>query len=153
MVMELDEMVLHGLSLNKKTSNTNGQSAHDCGSLWQKFASENCFNLITNKMSEQIFAVYHEYEGDHTGQFGYFIGCKVSKESEVPEGLKKLVVTKGNFMKFVAKGTIPNCISETWKTIWASEIKRAYQADFEVYDERSANWNDAEVDVFVSILE
>jgi predicted transcriptional regulator YdeE len=149
--MERDQMVLHGLSLDEKTSNENGQSAQDCGSLWQTFTFGNYLNRILNKKTEEIFAVYHDYEGDHTGRFAYFIGCAVSDEAELPEGLKKLVVPKGNFEKFVAKGIIPDCIAETWKNIWASEIKRAYQADFEVYDERSANWNDAEVDVFISI--
>ena len=30
------------------------------------------------------------------------------------------------------------------------KIPRAYHADFEVYDERSKDWNQAEVDIFIS---
>jgi predicted transcriptional regulator YdeE len=153
MVMELSRMVLVGLSLDKKTSNENGQSTVDCGSLWQKFINDNWFSRVPNKISQQIFAVYHEYESDHTGEFAYFIGCRVSDEAEVPKGLQKLVVPRGTFEKFIAKGTMPGCIYETWTLIWASPIKRAYQVDFEVYDDRSKDWNDAEVDIFVSVKE
>lgn len=46
---------------------------------------------------------------------------------------------------------MPACIGKAWQEIWNSDIKRAYQADFEVYDERSADWNDAEVDIYISI--
>jgi predicted transcriptional regulator YdeE len=153
MVMELSRMVLVGLSLDKKTSNENGQSTVDCGSLWQKFINDNWFSRVPNKISQQIFAVYHEYESDHTGEFAYFIGCRVSDEAEVPKGLQKLVVPRGTFEKFIAKGTMSGCISDTWALIWASPAKRAYQVDFEVYDDRSEDWNDAEVDIFVSIQE
>jgi predicted transcriptional regulator YdeE len=149
--MERPEMILHGLSLGKKTSNTNGQSAIDCGSLWQKFIGEDYANQILDKTGQEILAVYHEYEGDYTAQFSYFIGCRVSDQAVLPAGLEKLVVQKGNYEKFVAKGHMPECISETWKMIWVSAINRSYKADFEVYDERSKDWNDAEVDVYVSI--
>jgi predicted transcriptional regulator YdeE len=50
-----------------------------------------------------------------------------------------------------AKGKIPDCIANARKKIWTSNIPRKYQRDFKVYDERSKNWNDAEVDVYLSI--
>ena len=37
-----EEITLIGISLGRKTTNLNGQSAIDCGSLWQKFELENC---------------------------------------------------------------------------------------------------------------
>lgn len=38
-----------------------------------------------------------------------------------------------------------------WDKIWEANIKRAYKADFEVYDERSRDWDSAEVDIFINI--
>lgn len=148
---ELEEIKLIGLALPTKTTNENGQSSIDCGNLWQKFENENYYSKIPNKIGDEIYAVYHNYEGDHTDPFSYFIGCKVKNDTEIPDDLDSLTIPGGSYQKVIAKGKMPNCISETWQEIWGSEIPRAYGADFEVYDERSQDWSDAEVDILVSV--
>jgi predicted transcriptional regulator YdeE len=62
-----------------------------------------------------------------------------------------LIIPTGNYIKFVASGPIPDCIGNTWKQIWDSDIPRTYQADFEIYDERSKNWKDGQVDIYIGI--
>ncbi len=49
-----------------------------------------------------------------------------------------------------------NGIINMWSNIWKMESKdfggnRAYISDFEIYDERSADYNDAVVDVFIGV--
>ena len=81
--MELPEIHLIGLSLPTKTKNEKGQSAFDCGNLWQKFEQENYAHKIPNKLSEDILAVYHQYDGDHTHPYSYFISnCRI-----IPHGV------------------------------------------------------------------
>ena len=75
--IEIKEFRLLGLALKIMTANENGRSAIDCGNLCQKFEKEHYANKITGKLSDEIFAVYYNYEGDHTRPFSYFIGCKV----------------------------------------------------------------------------
>jgi len=149
--IELEEIKLIGLSLRTKTTNEMGKSSIDCGNLWQKFERENYADKIPNKLSDEIIAVYHQYDGDHTQPFSYFIGCKVEPDTTIPEGLESLIISKGLYQKIVAAGKMPDCVANTWKEMWNSSIPRAYQTDFEVYDEKSKDWNKAEVDVFVSI--
>lgn len=149
--INLEEIKLIGLSLKSKTTNLNGQSNIDCGNLWQKFEKENYAIKIPNKLSNEILAVYYQYEGDHTQPFSYFIGCKVPTNTEVPQGLDSLIIPQGTYQKISAKGEMPNCVANTWKEIWNSDIRRTYKFDFEVYDERSKDWNNAEVDFFLSI--
>jgi len=149
--MELPEIHLIGLSLPAKTMNENGKSGVDCGNLWQKFEKENYPGKIPNKLSEDIVAVYHQYDGDHTHPFSYFIGCKVANGTITPEGLDTLVISKGLFQKIIASGKMPDCVASSWNEIWNSDIPRAYQADYEVYDGRSKDWSNAEVDIFISI--
>ena len=149
--IELPEINLIGISLGTKTTNENGQSAIDCGSLWQKFEAGDYANQIPGKLSNEIFAVYHEYEGDYTKPFSYFIGCKVKPDAEAPAGMENLLIPGGIYQKITAKGKMPDCIANAWKEIWSSDISRAYQADFEVYDERSKDWSNAEVDIFISV--
>ena len=149
--IELEEIKLIGLALKTKTSNENGKSNIDCGNLWQKFETGNYASKISNKVSDEILAVYYAYEGDYTQPFSYFIGCKVKSDEEVPQGMDSLKIPKGNYSKIIASGKMPDCIANAWKKIWDSNIARAYKTDFETYGERSKDWNKAEVEIFVSI--
>jgi len=150
--IELEETKLVGLSLKIKTTNADGQSNIDCGDLWQEFETEKYAELIPNKLTDEILAVYHQYDGDHTLPFSYFIGCKVQPDSiVVPPGLETLTIPKGTYQKIDAKGKMPDCVANAWKEIWVSAIPRSYIMDFEVYDERSKDWSNAEVDVYLSI--
>lgn len=144
------EFRLIGLKLGNKTSNKGGQSGIDCGNLWQKFEKENFVDRIPGKLSEDIYAVYFDYEGDHTKPFSYFIGCKVNTDTDVPQGMDALLIPDGIYSKVIAKGKMPDCVANSWRDIWRSETDRAYKYDFEIYDDRSKDWNDAEVEIFVS---
>jgi len=149
--IELEEITLIGLSLGTTTTNANGQSGKDCGTLWQKFEKGNYAATIPQKLTNEIVAVYHRYEGDFTKPFSYFIGVKVKPDTEIPQGLEKLSIPKASYQKIVAKGTMPDCVANTWKDIWNSPIARAYRSDFEIYDDRSKDWSNAEVDIFISV--
>lgn len=142
---------LIGLQLAQRTTNVNGQSGIDCGNLWQKFETENFKERISDKLGEEIYAVYFDYEGDHTKPFSYFIGCKVKPETETPKGMDSLLVPASVYSKMIAKGKMPDCIADSWKVIWTSKIERAYSYDFEIYGERSKDWGNAEVEILVSI--
>ena len=145
-----DEFKLIGLKLFNKTTNVNEQSSVDCGTLWQKFEKENVAEKIQDKLSGEIYAVYYDYEGDFTKPFSYFIGCRVENHDDIPQGLDTLVIPVGNYSKVIASGIMPDCINNSWKEIWNSDLARTYQFDFECYDHRSKDWNNAEVDIFVS---
>ncbi|TMI73517.1 MAG: AraC family transcriptional regulator [Bacteroidetes bacterium] len=149
--VELEETKLVGLALKEKTTNVNEQSSIDCGNLWQEFEKGKYAEMIPNKLTEEILAVYHQYEGDHTQPFSYFIGCKVKPGTEVPAGLETLTIAKGTYQRIDAKGKMPDCVANAWKEIWVSDIPRSYKMDFEVYDEKSKDWNDAEVEVYLSV--
>ena len=144
------EFKLIGLKLDNKTTNEGGQSSIDCGNLWQKFEKGNFAERIPDKTGDEIYAVYFDYEGDNTRPFSYFIGCKVKIDSAVPDGMDNLIIPAGSFIKVIAKGKMPDCVANSWKDIWRSKTDRAYKYDFEIYDERSKDWSNAEVEIFVS---
>lgn len=147
--IEIPRFKLIGLKIGN-TSNKNGQSSIDCGNLWQRFEQEGLAERISGRLGDEIYAVYFNYEGDHTEPFSYFVGCRVGFDAAVPEGLESLAIPAQTYSKYTAKGTMPDCITNQWKAIWRSDQKRNYQYDFEVYDERSSDWSNAEVDLFVS---
>lgn len=146
----LPSFSLTGIQLPGKTTNEGGQSAIDCGNLWKEFMSKDVAHSIPNKEGEEVFAVYFDYEGDHTKPFCYFIGCKV-RDTVPVKGLSTLVIPAQKYALQVAKGKMPDCIANTWRDIWRSGTKRNYGFDFEVYGEKGRDPNNAEIDVYISI--
>lgn len=142
---------LIGLNLGRKTTNENEQAGIDCGSLWQRFETEGIYVKIPNKLTEEVIAVYFDYDGDHTQPYSYFIGCKVSEDTQTPEGLDSLIIPEQDYQKIVAKGQMPNCVADAWRSIWKSGIERPYTYDFEIYGSRSHDWSNAEVDIFLAV--
>lgn len=152
MTEKKDDFKLVGLKLNGKTTNQNNQSSKDCGDLWQKFESDKISDLIPEKLTDEIYAVYFDYEKNETTPFSYFIGCKVENNSGAPKELDELIIPTQEYTKFTAKGVMTGCITDTWKEIWNSNINRNFGFDFEVYDERSQDWSNAEVDIYISTI-
>jgi len=148
---EIKEITLIGLALESKTTNENRQSESDCGRLWQRFENGNYFDKIREKITDEIFAVYYNYEGDYTKPFSYFIGCSVPKDAEIPENMDTIKISVGSYLKFTAAGKMPDCVANKWKEIWNANLPRAYREDFEIYDKRSKDWQNAEVDIYISI--
>jgi len=153
MTEDKDSFKLTGLKLLGKTTNQNNQSGRDCGSLWQQFEADNIFNLIPRKLSDEIYAVYLEYEKDETSPFSYFIGCKIDMNDEPPEGLSEIVIPSLKYRILTVKGTMPECIADAWKEIWNSDLIRSFEYDFEVYGEKSRDWSNAELDIYISVTE
>ncbi len=148
--IELPSFKLVGLALPGKTQNAAGQSSRDCGALWQQFEQDHVLQNVPQRESDAVYAVYHQYEGDHTAPFSYFIGCKVAVDAEVPAGLAALVIPAQKYRKETVSGKMPDCVADFWQKVWSSDIARAYGYDFEVYDERSKDWQDAQVDIYLT---
>ncbi|AWL78623.1 AraC family transcriptional regulator [Capnocytophaga canimorsus] len=135
-----------------RTTNANGQAATDLGKLWRQFMSDT-ISKIPNTISEEIIAIYTDYESNHQGAYTAIIGKKVSSLDEIPKGMIGREFPATKFQKFIAKGEMPNAVMQTWKTIWEQDevLNRAYQYDFEVYGEKSQNGDESEVEIFVSV--
>lgn len=142
---------LIGLKLGYKTTNTNEKAMEDCGALWQEYLGSFVPNKVPNKLNGDTYAVYFDYDGDYTEPYAYFIGCSVEPGTEVPAGLDSITIPVQKYEAVTAKGKMPDCVANAWRDIWKSDIDRAYGFDFEVYSERSADWNNAEVDIYLSV--
>ena len=129
----------------------NQKAANDLGKLWSKFIGENTTKKIPNKVSQDIYSIYTDYESDHTGDYTNIIGYRVSSLENVAAGLVSKEIPMSDYQKFTAKVKFPTCVQATWGEIWNSEIKRSYVADFEVYGDKSMNMTNAEVDIFISV--
>ena len=116
-----------------RTSNQNGQAQIDIGNLWQRFFSQDIPALITQKLSEDVYCVYTDYESDHTGAYTTILGFRVENNSDFPEPLIKTDIPSGNYHCYTSAGKLPESLIETWQQIWKTENNRLFTADFDVY--------------------
>lgn len=145
----LAQFYVIGISI--RTTNENGQSAIDIPALWGKFLSENIAEKIPNKTDYNIYCIYTDYEEDFKKPYTTILGCKVDHLNNIPEGFTGKTIDGGNYVKFVAKGKLTDpIVFQEWTKIWESGMKRAYKADFEIYDHRAQHPEMAEVDIFIS---
>jgi predicted transcriptional regulator YdeE len=149
---EIDAFSVIGMAV--KTENRPGFADVDIPKLWQQFMSEAITTKIPNKLSDTIYCVYTKYEGDFTQPYTTVLGCKVAHLSEIPVGMIGIEIPSGNYHHTEVKGnTLEGIVFAAWQTIWQTPLNRTYAADFEVYDERAANPNDAQISIFVGIQE
>ena len=127
------------------------------GKLWGRLMQENLLGKIPNRADGNIVAVYTDYLSDKNGEYTYILGAKVSRDSEIPTGMVAKQIMAGKYAVFTSeRGPSSKVVPETWqkinnlpKTVPGGD--RTYQSDFEVYDERARNPQDAIVDVYVGI--
>lgn len=136
-----------------RTNNMTGAAAKNISALWQAFFEKQISNSIPNKIDDTLYCIYTDYEGDYTQDYTTVLGCKVSKVEAVPEGMVAVKIASGNYIKFEAQGKMSEgFVFKQWQTIWQSNIKRAYSTDFEVYDQRTQNPDDAVVAIFIASI-
>lgn len=142
------------IGITIRTTNQNGQATQDIPALWHRFMSNNLAAIIPNKISDDIYCLYTEYEKDHTLPYTTMIGCKVSSLDTIPEGMTGKTISAGRFTKYTAKGNLAQgAVYNEWKNIWATATSRAFTTDYEIYGAKAANPEDGEVDIFVGVKE
>lgn len=146
-----DGFKIIGISI--RTTNKNSQALKDLGALWGRFFSEAVAEKIPNKISDEIIAIYTDYQSDFTEEYTTIIGMKVSELDEIPEGMIGREFPAENFQLFTAKGEMPKAVGEKWMEIWSqdSQLKRKYTYDYEVYGAKSQNGENSEVDIFIAV--
>jgi len=150
MKTNLETFYIIGLSV--RTSNENNQAATDIPALWERFMAEGISSKITNKLSEEIYSLYTDYEKDHTKPYTTVLGYKVKDLDTIPEGLMGVSVPGKTFEVFTASGKLSDgIVYREWVSIWEKPLDRAYSGDFEVYGAKSQNPEQAEVDIYIAL--
>lgn len=142
----------HVIGISVRTTNENGQATQDIPALWNRFITEEIVRLIPNKIDNSVYCIYTEYEKDYTKPYITILGCKVENLDTIPSGMIGRTIEEASYDKHTAQGNIlQGLVFNEWTKIWNSDLNRAYTADFEVYDERTQNPENAEVDIFVAV--
>lgn len=144
------------VGIQVRTSNSKEMTSEGViGRQWHRFMSEELIEQIANRVDSSIVAVYTEYASDHNGDYTYVLGAKVSAAKDLPPGMVAKKIPAGRYAVFISeKGRVEQVVPAIWQRInslpkSASGGDRAYKADYEIYDQRSANPQDARVEVHV----
>jgi predicted transcriptional regulator YdeE len=140
------------IGIDCRTSNTPEAGPKDIPKLWGRFYSEDILNRIPNKTSNEVIALYCDYEGDCTQPYSVVIGCPVSSIDTIPEGMVAKTIPASAYAVFHAIGEHPKALIETWGNIWKqSSLERTYISDFELYGNKFFSGLPKEVEVYIGI--
>ncbi len=135
-----------------RTSNKPGQAEKDIPMLWGKFMSDDIKNKIPNRVDETIYALYTDYESDHTEPYTMLLGYQVKDLDNVNEDMTVKIIPAANYRKFVAKGDLTKtAVYDAWMGIWKTDLKRTYTTDFEIYGEKAINPTNGEAEIFIAV--
>lgn len=139
------------IGIECRTSNAPDKAPLDIPLHWGKFYSEGILNKIPNKTSNEVIALYCDYEGDHTKPYSFVIGSPVSSLTIIPEGMVAKTLPATSYAVFNAIGEHPKKLVETWGEVWKTTLDRTYTGDFEIYGEKFTSGSPQEVEVLIAI--
>ncbi len=99
------------IGIECRASNSASAAPQDIPQLWQKFYAEEIQSKIPNKVSEEVIALYCDYEGDYTEPYSCVIGCPVSSLGHIHPGMVGKMVPAATFAIFHAAGDFPKSLS------------------------------------------
>ncbi|UZM99006.1 GyrI-like domain-containing protein [Lysinibacillus sp. MHQ-1] len=117
---------------------------------------KNIVDQLSKLDNQNVYGLYSDYETDVNGNYAITIGVEASKMNDAsPEWVIK-TIPAAKYLVFTShKGKMPEIVIQTWQEIWAwfanSKVERTYTGDFELYDERCANPQEAQVEVYIAI--
>jgi predicted transcriptional regulator YdeE len=154
------EIKLVGLTARTNNKNEMNPETAKIGGLMGQYFSQNIAAKIPNRTNPGItLSVYTEYDSNEQGDYSYFLGEEVSSFDSTPEELNNLTIPAARYQKFTTpEGQMPEVVINAWQQIWKMTSAdfggdRAYQADFELYDQRACDPTNASLDIFIGIKE
>jgi predicted transcriptional regulator YdeE len=139
------------IGIECRTSNAPEDAPQDIPLLWGQIYSQDIIDQIPNKVSNEVIALYCDYEGDYTQPYSFVIGCAVNSLERIPQGMISKSIPAGSYAVFRTTGEYPTSLTETWKDIWRTALKRTNTGDYEFYGEKFISGSSAEVEVYIPI--
>lgn len=149
------------LGITTKTSNKKEMDPNTAkiGATIQEYYSKHYADKMNGRINPGVtYSVYTNYETDEHGEYTYFFGEEITADTKQDQtSLEVLTIPASSYQKFTTEaGKMPAIVIHAWQKIWqmnAQDLagKRKYAADFEIYDARAADPNNAVVDIYIGI--
>jgi predicted transcriptional regulator YdeE len=146
------------VGITARTNNAQEMSGNGrIGDVWQTFLQPSLVAKIPNKIGVDPIAIYTDYETDHRGHYTYLLGVPTSSTDALPAHLTVKHIPAGRYAVFTSgRGPITQVVPEIWQRIWSMSPEelggtRSFKTDFEIYDQRAADPQNAQIDVYVGL--
>lgn len=147
------------MGIEVRTSNAKELSGDGAiGKQWAKFFQDDVLGKIPNKTGSNIYAVYSDYASNRNGEYSFLIGAEVEEGSIVAPGFVLKTVPSGRYAEVTSNaGPVAKVVVEAWQRVWQMEDKhtlggtRVYKVDYEVYDQRAADPQNSQVDLYIGL--
>jgi predicted transcriptional regulator YdeE len=154
MITKIEETELPGFyaaGVTVRTINQNGQSKKDMMALWNRFMAGNLLQQISDRVSDDIYCFYTNYQSDHTDYYTALLGCKVNSLANIGEGFSGLSIPAGKYQVYSLAGDPLHSMLDAWQEIWDSGVVRAYTFDFDLYAVNAKNFEESEVKIYLAV--
>lgn len=144
------------VGIEVRTSNQREMSGKGAiGAQWQEWQKK---QPEVHGTDGNLYAVYTDYASDRNGEYSFVIGVIEDDNVTVPAGMVRKKIPAANYAVISSdQGPLEKVVVAAWQKVWTLEdedalgAKRAYKADFELYDKRSADPQNAQVDLYVGL--
>lgn len=151
-----DQFCMMGISV--RTTNANEMTADaKIAGLWEQYYGQKMYDGIPNLVNASVtYGLYSDYEDGVNGEYSITAGLEVNDPSEFPKTFVVKTVPAATYLVFTSeKGPISEIVIKLWQDIWhwfeQGNVERTYTGDFEIYDERCHNPQDAQVAIYIAI--
>ena len=123
--------------------------------LWQAFFEQQVLAKIPNKISDDVYAVYTDFDREVKDpqdiyNLGYtlVIGAAVSSAEHLDATLVSTVIPPTTRAVFAVEPALPAQVGAQWFKIWQMpELKRLFAPDYEHYS------SNGEINILISVAE
>ncbi len=142
-----------------RTNNATEMSGNGkIGGIWKTLLQPGLVSRIPNKIGVDLIAVYTPTTRPTTPATTPISSVfPLSPTEGMPATLTIKHVSPGNYAVITSgRGPVKEVVRDVWQRIWSmseEELggKRAFRCDYEIYDQRSADPENAQIDVYISL--
>jgi Uncharacterized protein conserved in bacteria len=143
-VVTLEEKIAVGICA--RTSNTAPDMGAVIGGLWNRFY-DGIHAAIPYKANEKSLGIYTDYAGDEKSDYTVFAACETTQQ---PEGAYTVCrIPAGRYARFIVHGDMVQAVAKAWQEIWAMQLPRSFQCDFEEYQTDCTD--NAEIHIYIGL--
>ncbi len=143
----------HVIGVSTRTNNAREAAPNSpIAQLWGRLFTEPILQQIPDRMDGDLVAVYTDYASDVNGDYTVVVGGRVTSIENVPAGMVHVRVPSGDYEVLISEqGPGPVVVPAAWQKVWALNLDRVYQADFELYKEADLQPENTRAHIYIGL--
>ena len=137
--------------ISTRTTNAIEMSGNGCiQGLWDRYFTSG--QLPAPEAAR--YGCYTDYTDGINGEYTILVGHEVAADETLPAGMNSIELPPATYAVFTSrKGPMAEVVGEAWGAVWGwnNQNERTFTGDFELYDERSMDPANVQVDIYIAV--